>query len=260
MKTAHVLVLLGAMAKSSVSHTLPRSKDCSAHYYSTGHSPTSSSSTGGSSTGGYSTGGYSTGGSSTGGSSTSGSSTGPYSAGNSSTGNSSTGSSPTGSSSTGSSPTGSSPTGSSPTGSYPTGSSSTGGSSASNASTVAPGMSWMGANLYYLQGLSDSDQDTYINQMANDGAKVVRIWVNALTAGSCEKGSSIAVTVPSLETTIGQYNDETLDALDKVMVKLSNSGIKALISPHDANALLGDYRAYVLSFCQTMGEPVKFHV
>lgn len=107
--------------------------------------------------------------------------------------------------------------------------------------------SWMGANLYYLQGLSDSDQDAYIGQMAEDGAKVVRVWVNAQTAGACEKGSLIAVTVPQLETTIGQYNDETLDALDKVIVKLSDNGIKALISPHDANSLLGDYRAYVTS-------------
>ncbi|KAL1872685.1 hypothetical protein Daus18300_004231 [Diaporthe australafricana] len=101
--------------------------------------------------------------------------------------------------------------------------------------------SWMGTNLYYLQGLSDSDQDAYISQMAEDGAKVVRVWANAQTVG-CQKGSRIAITVPPLESTIGQYNDETLDALDKVIVKLSGHGIKALISPHDANSLLGDYR------------------
>jgi mannan endo-1,4-beta-mannosidase len=102
---------------------------------------------------------------------------------------------------------------------------------------------WMGANLYYLQGLSDSDQDAYIDAMSQDGAKVVRVWVNDQTEGSCEKGSLIAVTVPQLETTIGEYNNATLDALDKVILKLSNKGIKVLISPHDANALLGDYRA-----------------
>lgn len=103
----------------------------------------------------------------------------------------------------------------------------------------------MGTNLYYLQGLSDSDQDAYIGQMAADGAKVARVWVNAQNPG-CQKGSRIAVTVPPLESTIGKYNDETLDALDKVIVKLSNKGIKALISPHDANSLLGDYRKSVL--------------
>lgn len=106
-------------------------------------------------------------------------------------------------------------------------------------------MSWMGTNLYYLQGLSDPDQDTYIGKMAEDGAKVVRVWVNAQTADSCQKGSRIAVTVPPLESAIGKYNDETLDALDKVMAKLSDHGIKSLISPHDANSLLGDYRACV---------------
>lgn len=104
--------------------------------------------------------------------------------------------------------------------------------------------SWMGTNLYYLQGLSDSDQDAYIGQMAEDGAKVVRVWVSSQTPG-CQKGSRIAVTVPPLESTIGQYNDETLDALDKVIVKLSHHGIKVLISPHDANSLLGDYRKCV---------------
>ncbi|KAF3012198.1 hypothetical protein E8E14_008350 [Neopestalotiopsis sp. 37M] len=104
--------------------------------------------------------------------------------------------------------------------------------------------SWMGANLYYLQGLSDADQDAYIGAMAQDGVKVVRLWVNGQTVRECQKGSLIAVDVPALETTaLGEYNNATLDALDKVMVKLEEKGIKALISPHDANSLLGDYRA-----------------
>ncbi|KAK7937647.1 uncharacterized protein PG986_014515 [Apiospora aurea] len=104
------------------------------------------------------------------------------------------------------------------------------------------GNSWRGANLYYLQGLSDGDQDAYINAMATDGAKVVRVWVNRRTAGNCQKGSRIVSSVPPLETSLGVYNDATLDALDKVIVKLRTKEIKALISPHDANSLLGDYR------------------
>ena len=36
--------------------------------------------------------------------------------------------------------------------------------------------SWAGGNLYFLHGLSDSDQDYYINTMASNGAKVVRLW------------------------------------------------------------------------------------
>lgn len=104
--------------------------------------------------------------------------------------------------------------------------------------------SWMGTNLYYLQGLSAADQDAYIEAMATDGIKVVRVWVNGQTAGACQKGSLIAADVPALETAaLGEYNNATLDALDGVLVKLEDKGIKALISPHDANSLLGDYRA-----------------
>lgn len=115
--------------------------------------------------------------------------------------------------------------------------------SSRNESGLSAGTSWMGTNLYYLQGLSDSDQDAYIDAMSKDGAEVIRLWVNKQTAGACQKGSLIDVDVPDLETTIGEYNDETLDALDAVLVKLSDKGIKALISPHDSNSLLGDYRA-----------------
>ncbi|KAK7913811.1 hypothetical protein PG985_011514 [Apiospora marii] len=117
--------------------------------------------------------------------------------------------------------------------------------SAALASCAGTGNSWMGTNSYYLQGLSEADQNAYIDAMAKDGAKVVRVWVNGQTAGDCQKGSLIASSFPPLETTLGVYNKATLDALDKVMVKLSAKGIKALISPHDANSLLGDYRADV---------------
>ena len=56
------------------------------------------------------------------------------------------------------------------------------------------------------------------------------------------KGSNIVQDIPPLETTLGKYNDATLDALDKVLVKLAAKNIKAVISPHDANSLIGDYR------------------
>lgn len=100
--------------------------------------------------------------------------------------------------------------------------------------------SWAGSNLYFLQGLSNADQDTYIDNLASYGAKVVRVWVNSQPGGhTCEKGSYIANSVPALEDTIGQYNKATLDALDSVLVKLAAKGIKALISPHDANMICG---------------------
>ncbi|KAI5925556.1 glycoside hydrolase superfamily [Camillea tinctor] len=102
--------------------------------------------------------------------------------------------------------------------------------------------SWMGSNLYFLPGLSSSDQDKLINNIASYGAKVVRIWVNAQAGkGQCEKGSKLDLGVPQLEEKgtggLGHYNDQTLDAVDVVLNKLAKKGLKAIISPHDANAL-----------------------
>ncbi|KAI0181199.1 glycoside hydrolase family 5 protein [Hypoxylon sp. FL1284] len=106
----------------------------------------------------------------------------------------------------------------------------------------------MGTNLYFLPGMSDQDQDAYIKDLVDYGIKVVRVWVNGQAGnGHCEKGSKLSVQLPQLETTLGKFNDQTLDAVDKVVNKLSQKGIKAIISPHDANSLLGDYRKDVYS-------------
>ncbi|TGJ79056.1 hypothetical protein E0Z10_g9702 [Xylaria hypoxylon] len=94
--------------------------------------------------------------------------------------------------------------------------------------------SWAGSNIYFLIGLSNSQQDEWINNIASDGAKVVRLWVNGQTAGSCQKGSTIVRTIDNLESSIGVYNDAVLDAVDSVLVKLAAKNIKAIISPHDA--------------------------
>lgn len=94
--------------------------------------------------------------------------------------------------------------------------------------------SWAGTNNYFLIGLSDSEQDAYIDQLASFGAKVLRLWVNGQSAGSCQKGSTISVTIPPLEGSLGSFDDTVLDAIDGVLVKLAAKGIKAIISPHDA--------------------------
>ncbi|KAI0006472.1 glycoside hydrolase family 5 protein [Xylariaceae sp. FL0662B] len=121
-------------------------------------------------------------------------------------------------------------------------------SAASNTSSQAS-KSFMGSNLYFIQGLADADQDAYISDLAAYGAKAVRVWVRqeAGDDDGCVKGSTLSVELPDLETTLGEYNDETLDALDKVVYKLAQKGIKVIISPHDANSLLGDYRRDVYS-------------
>ena len=111
-------------------------------------------------------------------------------------------------------------------------------------SAMAPrqkGNSWMGTNLYFLQGLSDSEQDAYIDFLADAGPKVVRVWVNRQSKG-CQKGSNLSNDVPSFEDQLGEYNWETLDQLDKVIDKIAKAGMKVIISPHDSNSLIGDYR------------------
>jgi mannan endo-1,4-beta-mannosidase len=94
--------------------------------------------------------------------------------------------------------------------------------------------SFAGSNLYFLHGLSVTDQANYINTLASYGAKVVRIWINGLSTG-CVKGSNVVNSIQKFETTIGKYNFDTLAALDKVLAQLSAKGIKAIISPHDGN-------------------------
>ncbi|GAP88806.1 putative glycoside hydrolase family 5 protein [Rosellinia necatrix] len=101
-------------------------------------------------------------------------------------------------------------------------------------SAQANSPSWAGSNNYFLIGLSDSQQNEWINNMASYGAKVVRVWVNGQQAGSCQKGSTTATTIRELESSIGNFDDTVLDAVDKVLVKLASKNIKAIISPHDA--------------------------
>ncbi|KAI0165891.1 glycoside hydrolase family 5 protein [Xylariaceae sp. FL1272] len=101
---------------------------------------------------------------------------------------------------------------------------------------------WMGTNLYYLQGLSEEDQNSYIDTLADYGVKVVRLWANRQPGNS--ELSNIRLVIPFLATSIGAYNYETLDALDLVISKLAQKGMKVVISPHDGNSLIhGDYRA-----------------
>ncbi|KAI0975228.1 glycoside hydrolase [Xylaria arbuscula] len=101
-------------------------------------------------------------------------------------------------------------------------------------SSRANSHSWAGSNLYFLIGLSDSQQNEWIDSIASDGAKVVRLWVNAQSSGTCQKGSTIATSINELESSIGNYNDGVLDAVDSVLTKLAAKNIKAIVSPHDA--------------------------
>ncbi|KAL6876829.1 glycoside hydrolase family 5 protein [Trichoderma novae-zelandiae] len=96
--------------------------------------------------------------------------------------------------------------------------------------------SFAGSSLYFLPGLSATDQAYYINTLAGYGAKVVRIWINELDTG-CVKGSNVVTNVQDFETTIGQYNWDSLAKVDKVLAQLAAKGMKAIISPHDGNVI-----------------------
>ena len=100
--------------------------------------------------------------------------------------------------------------------------------------------SWSGTSNYFLQGMSTSDQQSYISQLASDGVKVLRLWVsNQPGGGACVKGSLSEMGCDHFEETIGQYEWRTLDLLDQTLVYLEENGMKAIISPHDANLLNG---------------------
>jgi hypothetical protein len=94
--------------------------------------------------------------------------------------------------------------------------------------------SFAGSSLYFLAGLSASDQAYYIDTLASYGAKVIRIWINGLDVG-CVKGSYVLNSISEFETTVGEYNWDTLAALDAVLAQMVVNGMKAIISVHDGN-------------------------
>jgi mannan endo-1,4-beta-mannosidase len=113
--------------------------------------------------------------------------------------------------------------------------------------------SFAGSSLYFLPGLSASDQAYYIDTLGSYGAKVIRIWVRQQSIG-CEKGSYIANNIPDFETTLGHYNWETLETLDSVLAKMVVKGMKAIISVHDGNLIHdGSKDSGCDIYCQTYG-------
>lgn len=104
----------------------------------------------------------------------------------------------------------------------------------------ATSKSWAGTSCYFLQGMSAADQQSYLQTLASSGIKVIRLWVNGQPGNNhCTKGSVSVSSAPDLETTLGQYNNVTLDLLDQTLTWASSHGIKAIISPHDGNAVHG---------------------
>lgn len=100
------------------------------------------------------------------------------------------------------------------------------------------GKSWAGTNNYFLQALSDADQQIYVAELVAKGIKVVRLFINGHVAG-CEKGSLRVHALPELEEQIGQFNNATLDAVDKTIALLWQNNIKVILSPHNGNLIYG---------------------
>lgn len=116
--------------------------------------------------------------------------------------------------------------------------------------------SFAGSNLYFLHALPKAEQKTYVTTLAGHGVKVLRLWVTGLKAG-CQKGSNLNA-IPQLETTVGQYDTTVLKALDDTLKLLHENNIKAIISPHNANAL-GGGSAECDAYCKKYGAAANFY-
>lgn len=73
----------------------------------------------------------------------------------------------------------------------------------------------------------------------------------------CLKGSTIPRAIPPLETVIGTYNTTVLAALDDTLKLLYDHGVKAIISPHNANSLTGDVACD--AYCQKYTNASNFY-
>jgi mannan endo-1,4-beta-mannosidase len=71
------------------------------------------------------------------------------------------------------------------------------------------------------------------------------------------KGSIIPNSVPPFESTIGVYDTTVLAALDNTLKLVYDSGMKAIISPHNANSLTGDVACD--AYCQKYSNSSTFY-
>ncbi|KAI4711717.1 hypothetical protein J4E89_003159 [Alternaria sp. Ai002NY15] len=116
--------------------------------------------------------------------------------------------------------------------------------------------SFAGSNEYFLHALSASEQKEYVETLAGWGAKVLRLWATNVATG-CLKGSTIDNEVPAFESTVGVYDTTVLDKLDDTLKLLHDNGMKAIISPHNANTLGGS--AGCDAYCQKYGDAPTFY-
>lgn len=114
--------------------------------------------------------------------------------------------------------------------------------------TAAAAQSWAGTSNYFLQSLDDAAQTAHIKKLGDAGVKVLRLWVRVQDdpkSKPCEKGSLRHYSCPALEEwgsdPNSPPNQATLDTLDRTLklIQDSGTGIKVILSPHDANSIFG---------------------
>jgi mannan endo-1,4-beta-mannosidase len=105
---------------------------------------------------------------------------------------------------------------------------------AANASPALP-RNWAGVNSFFLHALSEADQNEVIQNLHDANVKVVRIFISGTYAGF--KGSS-SVDIKDVETDeVGAYDDDILDLVDSLMLRMSQKNMKLIVTLHDRYAL-----------------------
>lgn len=119
------------------------------------------------------------------------------------------------------------------------------------AGTTAALNSWAGSNSHFLQALEpEVEQVKHIEQLADLGVKVMRLWVNvqpnpAVEGQECVKGSARNQWCSPFEHEpfggLGKYDWSTLDVLDRTLLNIKDhgKGMKVIISPHNTGSLVG---------------------
>ncbi|KAJ1548419.1 hypothetical protein HK405_003272, partial [Cladochytrium tenue] len=95
--------------------------------------------------------------------------------------------------------------------------------------------SFAGINSYFLHTLSDSDQNTVLDAIANANYRVIRIFIVHVYEGN--KGTSATGVNDIEENAIGSYDDTVLGMIDNFMLKCYNRGLKLIIALHDRYSL-----------------------
>lgn len=102
----------------------------------------------------------------------------------------------------------------------------TGGSVSSN---------WVGVNSFFLHTFTDAARQAHLQALQAGGIKVVRLFISSIGAGA--KGAPARQTNDLESKHVGQYEDDVLDKIDKLMSEVVKYGIKLDISFHDRYAL-----------------------